>query len=200
MTVTSGSGPAEALDAGRGVRTRTAILQASRQLFLERGYAGTPINAITESCGISRAGFYTYFKDKREVFNVLGETAYHDVLAVLSALEGFGGPLALEDLRTWVGEYFAYLDRHGAFVMASAHSAPDDEAFRRSRNRMLTRAAWKLGHAIGGAGTHSPEVIGVAVMGLLDRSWYAVQTQTVAVDRDEMIAVVAEMIYAMSRL
>ncbi|MCA4759006.1 TetR/AcrR family transcriptional regulator [Mycobacterium sp. SMC-2] len=200
MTVTSGSKPAEALDAGRGVRTRTAILQASRQLFLERGYAGTPINAITESCGISRAGFYTYFKDKREVFNVLGETAYHDVLAVLSVLEGFGGTLALEDLRSWVGDYFAYLDRHGAFVMASAHSAPDDEAFRRSRNRMLTRASWKLGQAIGGTGTHSPEVIGVAVMGLLDRSWYAVQTQTVAVDRDEMIAVVAEMIYAMTRL
>jgi len=200
MTLTSGSQPAEALDAGRGVRTRTAILNASRQLFLERGYAGTPINAITESCGISRAGFYTYFKDKREVFNVLGETAYHDVLAVLSELEGFGGTVALGDLRNWVGDYFAYLDRHGAFVMASSHSAPDDEAFRRSRNRMLTRAAWKLGQAISGAGAHSPEVIGVAVMGLLDRSWYAVQTQTVAVDRDEMIAVVAEMIHAIDAM
>jgi AcrR family transcriptional regulator len=199
MTVTSGSRPAEELDATRGVRTRTAILNASRQLFLERGYAGTPINAITESCGISRAGFYTYFKDKREVFNVLGETAYHDVLAVLSVLEDFGGTLARDDLRNWVGDYFAYLDRHGAFVLASAHSAPDDEAFRRSRNRMLTRAAWKLGQAIGGAGAHSPEVIGVAVMGLLDRSWYAVQTQSVPVDRDEMIAVVAEMIHAMAR-
>lgn len=200
MTVTSGSRPAEALDAGRGVRTRTAILDASRQLFLERGYGGTPINAITESCGISRAGFYTYFKDKREVFNVLGETAYHDVLEVLSVLEGLGAPLALDDLRDWVGDYFAYLDRHGAFVLASAHSAPDDEEFRRSRNRMLTRAAWKLGQAVGGAGAHSPEVIGVAVMGLLDRSWYAVQTQTVAVDREEMIAVVAEMIHATAHL
>jgi TetR/AcrR family transcriptional regulator len=199
MTVTSSSLPAGALDAGRGARTRTAILNASRQLFLERGYAGTPINAITESCGISRAGFYTYFKDKREVFSVLGETAYHDVLAVLSVLEGFGGTLQLEDLRNWVGDYFGYLDRHGAFVLASAHSAPDDEAFRRSRDRMLTRAAWKLGQAIGAAGAHSPEVIGVAVMGLLDRSWYAVQTQSVAVDRDEMIAVAAEIIHAMAR-
>lgn len=196
MTLTSGSAPTEALDAGRGVRTRTAILDASRQLFLERGYGGTPITAITESCGISRAGFYTYFKDKREVFNVLGETAYHDVLAVLSELEGFGDSLTLEDLRAWVGDYFAYLDRHGAFVLASSHSAPDDEDFRRSRNRMLTRAAWKLGQAVGGGAAHSPEVIGVAVMGLLDRSWYAVQAQTVAVDRDEMISVVAEMIHA----
>jgi hypothetical protein len=55
-----------------------------------------------------------------------------------------------------------------------------------------------LGQAIAGDGPHSPDVIGVAVMGLLDRAWYTVHRQTVAVDRDEMIAVVAEMIVAMS--
>jgi hypothetical protein len=35
-------------------------------------------------------------------------------------------------------------------------------------------------------------------MGLLDRAWHAVHRQTVAVDRDEMIAVVGEMIIAMA--
>ncbi|HYR13628.1 MAG TPA: TetR/AcrR family transcriptional regulator, partial [Mycobacterium sp.] len=75
--------------------------------------------------------------------------------------------------------------------------APNDDAFRMSRNRMVTRASWKLGQSIAGAGTHSPDVIGVAVMGLLDRAWHTVHQQTVAVDRDEMIAVAAEMIVAM---
>lgn len=107
MIMTSGAQAGEILDGSRGERTRSAILDASRRLFLERGYTGTPINAITEACGISRAGFYTYFKDKREIFNVLGETAYYDALAV---------------------------------------------------------------------------------MGLLDQAWYTVHRQTVAVDRDEMIA------------
>lgn len=79
MTVTSGTAAEAQTDGSRGERTRSAILDASRRLFLERGYAGTPINAITEACGISRAGFYTYFKDKREIFNVLGKTAYHEV-------------------------------------------------------------------------------------------------------------------------
>jgi hypothetical protein len=101
-------------------------------------------------------------------------------------------------LRAWVGEYFDYMDRHGAFVMAAAHTAPDDDAFRRSRNHMMTRAAWKLGQAICAEGKHSPEVIGIAAMGSLDRSWYAVQTQSVPVDRAEMIAVVAETIAAMA--
>lgn len=185
-------------DDSRGGRTRSAILEASRRLFLERGYAGTPINAITEACGISRAGFYTYFKDKREIFTGLGETAYRDVLAVLSEWDDFPASYGVDVVRDWVGSYFAYLDRHGAFVMASAHSAPDDEAFRRSRNRMQTRAAWKLGQAVTGNRGHSPEVVGVTVMGLLDRAWYAVQTQSVAVDQDEVIAVVADMVFAMT--
>src|ERR1022692_2205409 len=71
------------VESSRGERTRSAILDASRQLFLQRGYAGTPVNAITAACGISRAGFYTYFKDKREIFNVLGQNAYRSVLAVI---------------------------------------------------------------------------------------------------------------------
>ena len=198
MTVTSGVSPAAQLDATRGERTRSAILAASQRLFLERGYAGTPVNAITEACGISRAGFYTYFKDKRQIFNVLGKTAYREALAVIAEWAEAGEPFAPADVRDWVGHYFDYMDRHGAFVLASAHSAPDDDDFRKSRSRMVTRASWRLGQAIAGNGAHSADVIGVAVMGLLDRAWHTVHRQTVAVDRDEMIAVVADMIIAMS--
>jgi AcrR family transcriptional regulator len=198
MTVISGVSEVRQLDASRGERTRSAILDASRRLFLERGYAGTPINAITEACGISRAGFYTYFKDKREIFNVLGKTAYHEALAVIAEWADAGEPFGPIEISAWVGHYFDYMDHHGAFVLASAHSAPDDDAFRKSRHRMVTRASWKLGQAIAGNGAHSPDVIGVTVMGLLDRAWYTVHRQTVAVDRDEMIAVVTEMIVAMT--
>lgn len=198
MTVTSGGPSGTQLDATRGERTRLAILAASRRLFLERGYTGTPINAITEACGISRAGFYTYFKDKREIFNVLGKTAYRDALAVIAEWAEADEPFGPDDVRAWVGRYFDYMDNHGAFVLASTQSAPDDDEFRSSRNRMVTRASWKLGQAIGGNGAHSPDVIGVAVMGLLDRAWHTVHRQTVAVDREEMIAVVSEMIIAMA--
>ena len=198
MTVSSGVSAVRQLDAGRGERTRSAILDASRRLFLERGYAGTPINAITEACGISRAGFYTYFRDKREIFNVLGKTAYHEALAVIAEWAEADEPFGPVEISTWVGHYFDYMDHHGAFVLASAHSAPDDDEFRKSRNRMVTRASWKLGQAIAGNGAHSQDVIGVTVMGLLDRAWYTVHRQTVAVDRDEMIAVVTEMIVAMT--
>jgi len=38
----------------------------------------------------------------------------------------------------------------------------------------------------------------VVATGLLERAWHSVQTQTVPVDRDEVIAVAAEMILAMA--
>ena len=197
MTVTEGV--RDSLDVTRGERTRAAILDASRRLFLEHGFGGTSINAITDVCGISRAGFYTYFKDKTEVFNVLGKTAYHDALAVIEKCGPAIRSERADAVAEWVDEYFDYMDCHGAFVTAAAHTAPDDDEFRRSRNHMMTRAAWKLGHAICADGKHSPEVIGMAAMGLLDRSWYAVETQSVAVDRGEMIAVIADSITAMAR-
>lgn len=198
MSVISGASAARQLDATRGERTRSAILDASRRLFLERGYAGTPINAITEACGISRAGFYTYFKDKREIFNELGKAAYRDALTVIAEWTEARRPFGPSDIQTWVGHYFDYMDDHGAFVLASAHSAPDDDSFRNSRNRMVTRASWKLGQAIVGDGAHSPDVVGVTVMSLLDGAWHTVHRQAVAVDRCEAIAVVAEMIGAMA--
>jgi AcrR family transcriptional regulator len=194
MTVAHGEGPAEVLEVGRGERTRSLILDASRQLFLQRGFAGTPINAITEACGISRAGFYTYFKDKEEVFAVLGENAYRDVMAVLARLEALPRPFELAQLRDWVGGYFEFMDRHGAFVVGAWHSSPDEEAFQRARNRTVNRSAFKLGHTIAGPGEHSPEVVGVAVLGLLDRAWHAWHIQAVAVEKDEVIGALADMI------
>lgn len=201
MTVVEDPGAIATSDSGRGERTRLAILEASRQLFLERGFAGTPISAITSACGISRAGFYTYFRDKREIFNVIGQTVYRDLMTVLGEW-GNPEPVRLIDLHDLVDRYFDFLDRHGAFVLASAHSAPTDEAFRRSRDRMVARSAWILGQAIGGRGArdrnHSPEVIGVAATALLERSWYSLQTQSVHVERDEIVNVVTDMLFGLT--
>ncbi|MGW0044908.1 TetR/AcrR family transcriptional regulator [Rhodococcus sp. NPDC003348] len=189
---------------GRADRTRAAILDAGRQLFLERGYAGTAVGAITDACGISRAGFYTYFKDKREIFGVLGDNAYRDLRAVLALWNGFPEPRRIEDVRRFVEAYFAYMDRHGAFAMAATVSAPDDDDFRIGNTRMQTRVAWILGQALLGSSAnsaesvHSPEVVGVAALGLLDRAWYAAASQTVAVAAGEMVDLVVEMIHRMT--
>jgi TetR/AcrR family transcriptional regulator len=181
----------------RAARTRNAILDACRKLFLERGYAGTRINNITDACEISRAGFYTYFRDKREVFNILGETAYHDILHVVNQWESVPQPCTLDDVTTWVRTYFTFMDQHGAFIFSSAQSAPADEEFRKNSNRVQMRVAWLLGvnlRSRQSEPTDAPEALGLTTMAMLDRSWYYCRVQELPVDDKDMIRTVAETI------
>lgn len=181
----------------RALRTKEAILDASRQLFLERGYAGTRINNITDACGISRAGFYTYFKDKRAVVNELGKTAYVEMLALASAWDNMPAVLGLEDIVDWVRRYFAYMDTHGAFIFSASQSSPDDEDFRAEARRLQMRIAFLIGVAIRSrqaSRTSAPEALGLAVFALLDRSWFFLQVQQLPVAAEDIVMSCARLV------
>ncbi|MCW2829397.1 MAG: transcriptional regulator, TetR family [Aeromicrobium sp.] len=174
----------------RAIRTRTAILEASQRLFLERGYAGTRINNITDACGISRAGFYTYFKDKHEVVVVLGHTVYEEVLAVIGRWDTIPRPCSIDDVTAWVREYFAFMDTHGAFIFSANQSAPMDEDFRTSSRRMQMRVAFLLGVSLRGRQvepTEAPEALGLTTLAMLDLSWSYARVQQLPVDLDDII-------------
>ena len=182
----------------RAARTRAAILEASKKLFLERGYAGTRIHNITDACGISRAGFYTYFRDKKEIFNALGEQSYREILEVVEAWEQIPRPCSRADVEAWVWQYFAFMDKHGAFVL-SAQSRPADEATGAASSRMQMRVAWLLGVHLRGrqrTPTDAPEALGLAVLSMLDRSWYHIHVHHVPVDNADMVRVITDFIMA----
>lgn len=46
-----------------------SIVSASLKLFAEKGFAHVNFAMIAEASGVSRTLLYTYFKDKREIFN-----------------------------------------------------------------------------------------------------------------------------------
>ena len=46
------------------LRRKTTILNRSAQLFFEHGYGRASMNKIAESCGVSKATLYHYYKDK----------------------------------------------------------------------------------------------------------------------------------------
>jgi AcrR family transcriptional regulator len=49
--------------------TRRAILQAARELFVQRGYVATTIDAIAASAGVSPETVYATFKNKRSLLS-----------------------------------------------------------------------------------------------------------------------------------
>ena len=56
-------------------RTRTAILEAARQLFGERGYTATPMTAIADRAGVALDTVYATVGRKPELARLLIETA-----------------------------------------------------------------------------------------------------------------------------
>lgn len=181
----------------RAARTRDAIVDASRKLFLDRGYAGTRITNITDACGISRAGFYTYFKDKRSVFNHIGEATYHDLLVVVGQWDTIPKSATLPDIRAWVSGYYDFLDVHGAFILSSAQSAPTDDDFRAIAERMQMRIGFLLGTALRSRQAHpsdAPETLGLAIVGMLERGWFHSRAQGLPLDDTDMIKTMASII------
>jgi AcrR family transcriptional regulator len=78
MTATEES--ERARDEGRGGQARTrlargAVLEASRKLFLDRGYAATTIGAISEACGVPAPTVYRIFTSKLGLLKALIDRA-----------------------------------------------------------------------------------------------------------------------------
>lgn len=50
--------------------TRKKIIDTALRLFLERGYEGASMNAISAESGITKGGIYHYFESKEHLFRV----------------------------------------------------------------------------------------------------------------------------------
>src|SRR4051794_22285017 len=49
-------------------QTRQALLDAAARVFVERGFLGASVEAITDEAGYSRGAFYSNFDSKEELF------------------------------------------------------------------------------------------------------------------------------------
>jgi AcrR family transcriptional regulator len=78
--------------AARSARTRSALLQAARGLFAEKGFAATGRDEIAARAGVTRGALYHHFASKTEVAaGVVGELEGELVaLVVTAAREGTG--------------------------------------------------------------------------------------------------------------
>ena len=68
--------------------TRTALLQAARELFTERGYADTGTEDIAQRAGVTRGALYYQFRDKPGLFRaVLEDLNLNISTQVVSAMQ-----------------------------------------------------------------------------------------------------------------
>lgn len=55
------------------IRTREKLIEVARQLFLKKGVENTTMNDIAEASEKGRRTIYTYFKNKKEIYNAVIE-------------------------------------------------------------------------------------------------------------------------------
>lgn len=86
--------------------TRAALLQAARELFVQRGYADTSTPELCAAAGITRGALYHHFVDKRDLFRavVVNESA-----AVRECIDAVM-PDGLDARRALLAGSEAYLD------------------------------------------------------------------------------------------
>jgi AcrR family transcriptional regulator len=89
-------------------QTRQAIVASARQLFTERGFAGTATTDIVASAGVTRGALYHHFADKTDLFRAVFvdlEQELNDtvVTAALAAAERGAKDAFLAGCRTWMG-------------------------------------------------------------------------------------------------
>ncbi|EGP06839.1 transcriptional regulator, TetR family [Bradyrhizobiaceae bacterium SG-6C] len=90
----------------RTEKTRAALMQAARVLFVNKGYADTSTPEIVAAAGITRGALYHHFEDKRALFRAV---VTEEALAVAAAIE-HETPDGLQPLEALLKGSMAYLD------------------------------------------------------------------------------------------
>ena len=91
--------------AERGQATREHLVEVATELFGERGFEGTSIEAVLDAARVSRGSLYHHFTNKESLFEAVF-VAVEERIAQELATESFGAQGVIEGLRagslTWM--------------------------------------------------------------------------------------------------
>ena len=183
----------------RAQKTISRIIDATREVFLTRGYSGTTIDEIARVADVSRASFYTYFPSKREVLLAVGAHSASGSAAIIDTLADRA--TTIDDMVGFVSDYFEFLDVHGSFSFAWTQAAQEDEEIRvagMKRHLGLCKSFGKQLAAISGRTVEDLTVLGIAASSLLERSWNYSQLYTDTIERASVIREAAQSLLAIA--
>jgi TetR/AcrR family transcriptional regulator len=158
----------------RATETVAKLLEATKTVFLTRGFAGTTVDEIAQVAGVSRPTFYTYFPSKREALLALGSRSVDDANSMLKMLQELPPNPTQEDLEAFVVRFFEVLDESGSFSVAWSQAAYHDAELRRLGVKQHLRLSSKIGETLGqlrGKPFDEPVAQGFLLLCGIERAW-----------------------------
>ena len=155
-------------------KTRSRIVEVAGRLFRRHGYDGVSIDAIMETAGLTRGGFYGHFKSKRDLFNavVAGD---HEFITRLADRPGkTKASLRRQGIEVARG-YLAPENRRGvaggcSIAALAVEAARGKPATRRAYSAAVDALIAEFNRGLGDSAPHdarSIEAIALCVGGLL---------------------------------
>jgi AcrR family transcriptional regulator len=92
--------------------TRTALLDAARALFVEKGYAETATPEIVAAADVTRGALYHHFADKQALFQAVVDREAREVAADIEARSA-GASSAREAMLEGASAYFEAMGKPG---------------------------------------------------------------------------------------
>ncbi len=111
----------------RGRRTRASLLEAARQVFDERGYAGLRMQDVAEVAGVSHGTVYTWFSSKDELLRAEVDRITKDVVVTMAARDREAEPFArlLSANRRFLDDF----RRHARMLAVVEEAASAEQAW-----------------------------------------------------------------------
>lgn len=94
-------------------KTRDKLIEVARQLFVNKGVENTTMNDIAAASDKGRRTIYTYFRNKREIYDAVVESESNSIISSLKDIVESDMP-PVEKLKR-------YIERRFEFIRSSTH-------------------------------------------------------------------------------
>ena len=183
----------------RSVATTARLLGAATDAFAERGYHATRVDDIVERAGTSHGTFYLYFASKDAVFTALVEGVSEDfgrLAGQFPRLEPTAEGRAA--LASWLDDFAALYARHWPMLRSWNETERPDGPAGELATALIGRLSGAMAQNVTGRRARQPhrELGSLALIGLIERLAYHVESGQTARDRPAQTAMLTDAIMA----
>jgi AcrR family transcriptional regulator len=181
----------------RGRRTLERLLAAGAKVFAARGYHAARVDDVVKAAKTSHGTFYLYFSSKEDLFRALATEVAESMVVLARELPVLSeGDDSYAALHEWLKRFDLLYAKHGPMIRSWTEAEIVDSEMGKIGGDLVVQFSQELAARLE---TAAPEldarVAALALVGMIERSSYYVETRQVQVERAEMVTLLAQVIH-----